>query len=56
MRDLRCVMMNLDPDTAEANADVMKTVIRLNENYAGIYGTVVRTGELRVGQAVVLRP
>jgi uncharacterized protein YcbX len=55
MRDLRCVMMNLDPDTAEANADVMKTVVRMNENHAGVYGTVVRTGELRVGQVVGLR-
>ena len=55
MRDLRCVMMNLDPDTAEANAEVMKTVIRVNENHAGVYGTVVRTGELRVGQVVGLR-
>jgi uncharacterized protein YcbX len=55
MRDKRCVMINLDPDTAEANAEVMKTVIRLNENYAGVYGTVVRTGELRLGQAVGLR-
>jgi MOSC domain-containing protein len=55
MRDLRCVMINLDPDTAEANAEVMQAVIRMNENYAGIYGTVVRTGELRVGQVVGLR-
>jgi uncharacterized protein len=55
MRDKRCVMMNLDPDTAEANAEVMKTVIRMNDNYAGVYGTVVRTGELRVGQVVRLR-
>jgi uncharacterized protein len=55
MRDKRCVMMNLDPDTAEANAEVMKTVIRMNENHAGVYGTVVRTGELRVGQVVGLR-
>jgi uncharacterized protein YcbX len=55
MRDLRCVMINFDPDTAEANAEVMKTVIRLNENHAGVYGTVVRTGELRVGQVVSLR-
>jgi uncharacterized protein YcbX len=55
MRDLRCVMINFDPDTAEANAEVMKTVIRMNENYAGVYGTVVRTGELRVGQVVRLR-
>jgi uncharacterized protein len=54
MRDKRCVMMNLDPDTAEANAEVMKTVIRMNDNYAGVYGTVVRTGELSVGQVVGL--
>lgn len=52
MRDLRCVMVNFDPDTAEANAEVMKAVVRLNDNYAGVYGTVVRTGELRVGQVV----
>ena len=55
MRDKRCVMINLDPDTAEANAELMKTVIRMNENHAGVYGTVVRTGELRVGQVVGLR-
>jgi hypothetical protein len=48
-------MINFDPDTAEANAEVMKTVIRMNENYAGVYGTVVRTDELRVGQVVALR-
>jgi uncharacterized protein YcbX len=54
MRDERCVMVNLDPDTAERDAEVMKTVIRMNENYAGVYGTVVRAGELRVGQVVTL--
>jgi uncharacterized protein YcbX len=55
MRDKRCVMINLDPDTAEANAAIMQTVVRMNENHAGVYGTVVRTGELRVGQVVTLR-
>jgi uncharacterized protein len=55
LRDKRCVMLNLDPDTAEANAEVMKTVIRMNENQAGVYGTVVRTGDLHVGQVVSLR-
>lgn len=54
MRDERCVMVNLDPDTAERDAAVMKTVVRLNENCAGVYGTVVRAGELRVGQVVTL--
>ena len=54
LKDERCVMVNLDPDTAESDARVMKTVVRLNENYAGVYGTVVRAGELRVGQVVTL--
>jgi len=54
MRDERCVMVNFDPDTAERDSEVMKTVVRLNENYAGVYGTVVRAGELRVGQVVTL--
>ena len=55
VRDERCVMINLDPDTAVASPELMKTVIRMNENHAGVYGTVVRTGELRVGQVVCLR-
>ena len=54
MRDERCVMVNLDPDTAEKDSRVMQTVVRLNENYAGVYGTVVRAGELRVGQVLTL--
>jgi len=54
MKDERCVMVNLDPDTAESDARVMKTIVRLNENYAGVYGTVVGAGELRVGQVVTL--
>jgi MOSC domain-containing protein len=54
MRDERCVMVNFDPDTAERDSEVMKTVVRMNQNYAGVYGTVVRAGELRVGQVVTL--
>jgi uncharacterized protein YcbX len=54
MKDERCVMVNFDPDTAERDSVVMKTVVRLNENYAGAYGTVVRAGEIRVGQVVTL--
>ena len=54
MRDLRCVMIDLDPDTAEKDARIMKTVVRLNRNYAGVYATVVRTGRIRVGDRVSL--
>lgn len=56
MRDLRCMMLNLDPETATQDARVMKTVVRLNANYAGVYATVVRTGTIRVGDRVSLAP
>jgi len=49
-------MINLDPDTAEQDARVMKTAVRLNKNTAGVYGTVVRTGTIRVGDRVSLMP
>jgi uncharacterized protein YcbX len=54
MPDLRCMMINLDPDTAKQDAQVMKTVVRLNNNNAGVYGTVVQTGTIRVGDSVNL--
>jgi MOSC domain-containing protein len=54
MRDLRCVMINMDPDTAKQDPRVMKAALRLNENNAGAYGTVARTGQISVGQSVSL--
>ncbi len=56
LRDERCMMINLDPDTAKQDARFMKTVVQLNNNYAGIYATVVRTGTLHVGDRVSLFP
>jgi MOSC domain-containing protein len=53
-RDVRCMMINLDPDTAAQDARMLKTVVRLNTNNAGVYGTVVRTGAIHVGQPVSL--
>ncbi len=55
MRDLRCSMVNLDPDTASPAPEVMKAVVRANQNNAGIYGAVTRTGRLAVGQTAYLR-
>jgi uncharacterized protein len=53
-RDVRCMMINLDPNTGRQDARVLKTVVRLNENNAGVYGTVVQTGTIRVGDPVSL--
>ena len=52
MFDERCVMINLDPDTAAKDSRVMKTVVRLNQNNAGVYASVLRTGRVRVGDRV----
>lgn len=54
LRDLRCMMINLDPETAAQDPRVMKTVMRLNDNNAGVYATVVRSGAIRVGDRVRL--
>jgi uncharacterized protein YcbX len=54
MRDVRCSMVNLDPDSASPAPEVLKAVVRANQNTAGIYGAVTRTGRLAVGQSVIL--
>jgi len=55
MRDARCSMVNLDPDSARPAPEVLKAVVRANQNNAGIYGAVTRVGRLTVGQPVFLR-
>ena len=54
LRDERCVMVNLDPDTADADPNVMKAAVRLNGNNAGVYAVVVRTGTVATGATVYL--
>jgi MOSC domain-containing protein YiiM len=44
--------VNLDPETATQDGRVMKAVVRLNKNYAGVYAAVVRSGTIRVGDRV----
>ena len=54
MRDVRCSMLNLDPDSATPAPEVLKAVVRANQNNAGIYGAVTRIGQLAVGQTIFL--
>ncbi len=51
-RDKRCVMINLDPETAEADANVLKTVVRARSSCVGVYGAVVRTGVIEEGSLI----
>ena len=54
MRDVRCSMVNIDPDSASLAPEMQKAVVRAHQNTAGIYGTVTRIGRLAVGQTVLL--
>lgn len=54
MRDIRCAMVNFDPDSASSAPEVLKAVVRANQNTAGIYGAVTRAGRLEVGQTILL--
>ncbi len=51
-RIIRCVMINIDPHTAERDARVLKTVAQSRDNGAGIYASVERPGTIRVGDPV----
>jgi len=56
MRDVRCSMVNLDPDSASPTPEVLKAVVRTNQNNAGVYAAVTRTGRLAVGQSIIFQP
>ena len=55
-RDERCSMINFDPDSARANPEMLKAVVRVRDNKAGVYGTVMRRGRVAVGQSVFFEP
>lgn len=55
-RDERCSMVNVDPDSACPNPEVLKAIVRVRDNKARVYGTVIRRGCVEVGQPVFFEP
>ena len=53
-RDVRCAMLNLDPETGLSTPQILKATVQANQNCAGVYGAPFRTGELKVGDQVFL--
>ena len=53
-RDTRCMMIVLDPDTAEKTPAILKQVAQGHEGMAGVYGAVLVEGTLRKGDPVEL--
>jgi uncharacterized protein len=53
-RDARCMMITLDPDTAEKTPAILKAIAQAHEGMAGVYGAVLVEGMIRKGDAVEL--
>ena len=53
LRDERCSMVNLDPGSARPDPEVLKGIVRVRDNKAGVYGATIRRGRLEVGQSVL---
>jgi uncharacterized protein len=53
-RDPRCMMITLDPDTAEKTPAILKQVAQAHEGMAGVYGAVLMEGMIRKGDPVEL--
>jgi uncharacterized protein YcbX len=53
-RDPRCKMITLDPDTAEANPEVMRRVAKSHDGTAGVYAAVLVEGLIRAGDAIAV--
>ena len=53
-RDARCMMITLDPDTAEKTPAILKQVAQAHEGMAGVYGAVLAEGMIRKGDSVEL--
>jgi uncharacterized protein YcbX len=53
-RDPRCMMITLDPDTAEKTPAVLKAVAQGHSGMAGVYGAVLVEGMVKKGDSVAL--
>ena len=55
-RDERCSMVNFDPDSAHTSAEVLKAIVQMRDNKAGVYATTIRRGPIAVGQSIYFEP
>lgn len=53
-KDTRCMMINLDPNTAIQHPEVLRTVTRAHNVQAGIYANVIAPGIVAVGDELSL--
>ncbi|MBN2910235.1 MOSC domain-containing protein [Polycladomyces sp. WAk] len=50
----RCMIITVDPKDANRDTTLLKTVVKERNNCFGVYATVIKPGEIEVGQQVLL--
>jgi uncharacterized protein len=52
--DQRCMMITLVPENVESSPSVLRCVVQQHQQCAGVYGTVLTAGEVRIGDPIWL--
>lgn len=53
-RDGRCVVITIDPETAQRNPAILRTVARDRQGCLGVYGSTVEPGSVALNDPVVI--
>jgi uncharacterized protein len=50
----RCIIITINPENAEQDSSLLKTLVQQRNNHFGVYASVIKTGEIHVGDEVFL--
>ncbi|MFB6468495.1 MOSC domain-containing protein [Cytobacillus sp. Hz8] len=50
----RCTIINIDPENGITDLSLLKTVYQKRNNHFGVYASVIKTGEINVGDKITL--
>ncbi|WP_299093263.1 MOSC N-terminal beta barrel domain-containing protein [uncultured Metabacillus sp.] len=50
----RCMIITVDPENADRDASLLKTIVKERKNHFGVYASVIKTGQIHLGDEVVL--
>jgi uncharacterized protein YcbX len=54
-RDPRCIMITLDPDTAEETPKLLQHLARNHAGDAGVFAAVLQRGRVNKGDRIILK-
>lgn len=53
-RDRRCMVVNIDPVSAQSNPAILRAIARERQTCLGVYGSTVQPGRVAVGDPVII--